>query len=141
MPQPRTPILKKVSKEARAKARERAKDRTTEKMMNRRSQANVVEEESHNYHDEMTKKKKSDVDWSSFEATPCEEEIEEFCKKDRFAVCGEIVIDKKDHISDQSYDMIRKTNSSFPMLNHPRNQGATSIEVPYSISTVTFIKF
>ncbi|CAA7053076.1 unnamed protein product [Microthlaspi erraticum] len=128
MPQPRTPNLKKVSKEARAKARERAKERTKEKMMDRSSQANVVEEESHNYHDEMTKSTKSDVNWSSFEATPCVEEIEEFCKNDRFAVCGETVIDKKDHISDQSYDMIRKMNSSFPMLNHHRSQGATSIE-------------
>lgn len=32
-PEPRTPILKKLSKEERAKARERAKGRTMEKMM------------------------------------------------------------------------------------------------------------
>ncbi|CAN8269093.1 unnamed protein product [Cochlearia groenlandica] len=54
MTQPRTPILKKLSKEARAKARERAKDRTKEKMMmmKRRSQVNVVveEEEAHDTH-------------------------------------------------------------------------------------------
>ncbi|XP_019096290.1 PREDICTED: transcription factor TCP18-like isoform X2 [Camelina sativa] len=48
-PEPRTPILKKLSKDERAKARERAKDRTIEKMMMKgRSQSvNVVEEEVH----------------------------------------------------------------------------------------------
>ncbi|CAH2053378.1 unnamed protein product [Thlaspi arvense] len=129
MSQPRTPILKKLSKDERAKARERAKDRTKEKMMKRRSQEHVVEEETHNHHGEIVKNNKTSVNWSSFEATPCQDENEQLSKNDRFAVCNEFVVDNKDHISDESYDMINKLNSSFPMLNHHRSQGAaTSIE-------------
>nr|UDM55029.1 TCP transcription factor 16 [Rorippa aquatica] len=124
-PEPRTPILKKLSKDARAKARERAKDRTKEKMMmamNRRSQVKVVQEKAHNL-DEIIKKNKSKLNWSSFEATHCEEEIEGLCKNDHF------VMNKKDHISNESCDIINKWNSSFPMLHHHRSQGAaTSIE-------------
>lgn len=129
MSQPRTPILKKLSKDARAKARERAKDRTKEKMMKRRSQVNVAEEEAHG-HDETINNNKINVNWSSFEVTSCEKEIEELCKKDHFAVCNEFVMNQEDHISGQSYDMIKKLNSSFPVLNHHRSQeAATSIEV------------
>ncbi|KAL1221595.1 Transcription factor TCP18 [Cardamine amara subsp. amara] len=122
-PEPRTPILKKLSKDARTKARERAKDRTREKMIKRRSQEKVVQEEAQNL-DEIIKKNKSKLNWSPFEATHCEEEIEELCKNDHF------VMNKKDHIPNESYDIINKLNSSsFPMLNHHRSQGAaTSIE-------------
>ncbi|ESQ48046.1 hypothetical protein EUTSA_v10021948mg, partial [Eutrema salsugineum] len=127
MSQPRTTILKKLSKDSRAKARERAKERTKEKMMKRRLQVNVVQEEAPNQYGENNK---SDVNWSSFDqATTCEEEMEELCNNDRFAVRNEFLLNKKDHISDEAYDMINKLNSSFPMLNHHRSQGAaTSIE-------------
>ncbi|KAG2271518.1 hypothetical protein HID58_067803 [Brassica napus] len=117
MSQPRTPILKKLSKDARAKARERAKDRTKEKMMKRSAQVNVVvEEEVHNHHDEIVQKNNK----SNVKATPCEETIQEpLCKNDRFAVCNEIVVDRKYHISDEF-------NPSFPMLDHHRSQWAAS---------------
>lgn len=135
-PEPRTPILKKLSKDERAKARERAKDRTIEKMMMKmkgRSQlVKVVEEEVHD-HGEIVKNNISEVNRSSFEATHPEEEIEE---NDRLAVCNDFVMNKKDHISNESYDIINKLNSSFPMINHHRSQGAAnSIEVPCSITT------
>ncbi|CAH8354991.1 unnamed protein product [Eruca vesicaria subsp. sativa] len=124
---PRTPILKKLSKEERVKARERAKDRTKEKMMKRRSQVNVFDEEAHNnHHDEIVKNNKSYVYCNSFEATPCQEEIQELlCKNDGLEVCNGFVVDKKGHMS-ESYDMINKMNSSFPVLNHHRSQGAAS---------------
>ncbi|KAJ0249156.1 Transcription factor TCP18 [Hirschfeldia incana] len=114
MSQPRTLILKKLSKDARARARERAKDRTKEKMMKRISQVNILDEEAHFHHDEIVKNNKSHVNCKSFEAPPCEEEIEELCKKDGFAVCNEFVVNK--------------FNSSFPMANHPRSQG-TAISI------------
>ncbi|KAF8097388.1 hypothetical protein N665_0290s0046 [Sinapis alba] len=113
MLQPRTPILKKLSKDERAKARERAKDRTKEKMMKRISQVNVLDDEAHSHHDEIVKNNKSHVNCKSFEATPCQEEIEELlCKNDGFAVCNEFVVNK--------------INSSFPMPNHHRSQGTVS---------------
>ena len=121
MLQARTPILKKLSKDERAKARERAKDRTKEKLMKRRSQVTVLDAEAHNQHDEIVKNNKSHVNCKSFEATPCQEETEELlCKNDGFAVCNEFVVNK--------------FNSSFPMPNHHRSQGTvSSIEVLYSI--------
>ncbi|CAN7011320.1 hypothetical protein IGI04_012042 [Brassica rapa subsp. trilocularis] len=113
MLQARTPILKKLSKDERAKARERAKDRTKEKLMKRRSQVTVLDAEAHNQHDEIVKNNKSHVNCKSFEATPCQEEIEELlCKNDGFAVCNEFVVNK--------------FNSSFPMPNHHRSQGTVS---------------
>ncbi|KAF8100197.1 hypothetical protein N665_0229s0027 [Sinapis alba] len=128
----RTPILKELTKDARAKARERAKDRTMEKMMKRRPQVNAAEEvEAHNQHDEVVKNNNNTgVNWTtSFEVTPCGENLEELCKNNRFAVYNDFVVNKKDHISDESYNMISKLNSSFPMLTHHRSQGAaTSIE-------------
>lgn len=135
----RTPILKEMSKDARAKARERAKDRTMEKIMKRRPQVNSVEEvEAHNQRDEVVKKNNNtDVNWTnSFEAMPCREDTEELCKNNRFSVYNDFVVNKKDHISDESYNMISKLNSSFPVLTHHRSQGvATFMEVTYSIST------
>ena len=120
MLQARTPILKKLSKDEREKARERAKDRTKEKMMKRISQVNILDEEAHNHHDEIVKNNKSHVNCKYFEATPCQEAIEELlCKNDGFAVCNEF--------------LVNKFNSSFPMPNHHRSQGtASSIEVSYS---------
>lgn len=140
-PEPRTPILKKLSKDERAKARERAKDRTMEKMMMKmkgRSQlVKVVEEEAH-HHGEIMKNTISEANRNSFEMSHCEDEIEKLCKNDRFAVCNEFVMNKKDHISNESYDIVNyKLNSSFPVINHHRSQGAAnSIEV-----RVTFIIF
>ena len=134
----RTPILKEMSKDARAKARERAKDRTMEKIMKRRPQVNAVEEvEAHNQHDEVVKNNNSGFNWTtSFEVTPSGKNMEELCKNNRFAVYNDIVVNKKDHISEESYNMISQLNSSFPMLTHHRSQGAaTSMEVTYSIST------
>lgn len=132
-PEQRTPILKKLSKDERAKARERAKDRTKEKMMMKMIGRSQLVEEETNDHGEITKTNVSEVNRTSFEVTHCEEEIEELCKNDRFP---EFVMNKKNHISNESYDIINKLNSSLPMLNHHRNQGAAnSIEVPYSIST------
>lgn len=144
-PEPRTPILKKLSKDERAKARERAKDRTMAKMMMKmkgRSQlVKVVEEEVHD-HGKMVKNNISEVNRSSFEATHPEEEIEELCKNDRFAVCNDFVMNKKDHISNESYDIINKFNSSFPMINHHRSQGAAnSNEVPYYITDLHYYVF
>ncbi|XP_013585315.1 transcription factor TCP18-like [Brassica napus] len=127
----RTPILKEMSKDARAKARERAKDRTMEKIMKRRPQVNAVEEvEAHNQHDEVVKNNNSGVNWTtSFEVTPSGKNMEELCKNNRFAVYNDIVVNKKDHISEESYNMISQLNSSFPMLTHHRSQGAaTSME-------------
>ncbi|KAG2246651.1 hypothetical protein Bca52824_086279 [Brassica carinata] len=127
----RTPILKEMSKDARAKARERAKDRTMEKMMKRRPQVNAVEEvEAHNQLDEVVKNNNTGVNWNTtFEVTPCGENMEELCKNNRFADYNDFVVNKKDHISDESYNMISKLNSSFPVLTHHRSQGvATSIE-------------
>ncbi|CAH8302089.1 unnamed protein product [Eruca vesicaria subsp. sativa] len=117
MLQPRTPILKKLSKDARAKARERAKGRTKEKMMKRIAQVNVVVEgEAHKHHHEIVLKNNK----SNVKATPCEEKIQVLiCKNNRFAVNNEFVVDKKDHILEQF-------NSSFPMLDHHRSQWAAS---------------
>ncbi|EOA30616.1 hypothetical protein CARUB_v10013748mg [Capsella rubella] len=131
-PEPRTPILKKLSKDERAKARERAKDRTMEKMMMKmkgRSQlVKVVEEGVHHQGDQIVKNDISKVNQSSFKVTHCEEDIEELGKNDRFAVCNDFVMTKKDHISNESYDIINKLNSPFP-IHHHRSQGeANSIE-------------
>ncbi|KAG2315866.1 hypothetical protein Bca52824_018988 [Brassica carinata] len=129
MLQPRTPILKKLSKDEREKARERAKDRTKEKMMKRISQVNILDEEAHNHRDEIVKINKSHVNCKSFEATPCQEEIEELlCKNGGFAVCNEFEVNK--------------LNSSLPMPNHHRSQGtASSIDqVPYSISHLLILR-
>ncbi|KAG7582445.1 Transcription factor TCP subgroup [Arabidopsis suecica] len=129
-PEPRTPILKKLSKDERAKARERAKDRTMEKMMMKmkgRSQlVKVVEEEAH-HHGEIMKNTISEVNQNSIEMTRCEDEIEKLCKNDRFAVCNKFVMNKKDHISNESYGIVNyKLNSSFPVINHHRSQGAAN---------------
>ncbi|XP_019092502.1 PREDICTED: transcription factor TCP18 isoform X2 [Camelina sativa] len=128
-PEPRTPILKKLSKDERAKARERAKDRTMEKRMMKmkgRSQSvNIVEEEVH-HQGEIVKNNLSEGNQSSFKVTQCVEDIEELCKNDRFAVCNDFVMNKKDHISNESYDIINRKNSSFPMISHHRSQGAAN---------------
>ncbi|CAA0382877.1 Transcription factor TCP18 [Arabidopsis thaliana] len=130
-PEPRTPILKKLSKEERAKARERAKGRTMEKMMMKmkgRSQlVKVVEEDAHDHGEIIKNNNRSQVNRSSFEMTHCEDKIEELCKNDRFAVCNELIMNKKDHISNESYDLVNyKPNSSFPVINHHRSQGAAN---------------
>ncbi|CAH8391888.1 unnamed protein product [Eruca vesicaria subsp. sativa] len=137
----RTPMLKEISKDDRAKARERAKDRTMEKMMKKRAQVNAVEEvEAHNHHDEVVKNNNNntDVNWTtSFEATPCGENMEELCKNNRFAIYNDFVVNKKDNISDESYNMISKLDPSFPMLTHHCIQGAsTSIEQQYQVRDV-----
>ncbi|KAG2315867.1 hypothetical protein Bca52824_018989 [Brassica carinata] len=89
MLQPRTPILKKIS------------------------QVNILDEEAHNHRDEIVKINKSHVNCKSFEATPCQEEIEELlCKNGGFAVCNEFEVNK--------------LNSSLPMPNHHRSQGTAS---------------
>ncbi|KAJ0238358.1 Transcription factor TCP18 [Hirschfeldia incana] len=128
----RTPILKEMSKDARAKARERAKDRTMDKIMKRRPQVNAVEDvDAHNQHDGVVKNNNNtEVNWTNaFEATPYREDIEELCKNNRFSVYNDFVVNRKDHISDESYNLISKLNAPFSVLTHHRSQGvATSTE-------------
>ncbi|XP_010489907.1 PREDICTED: putative F-box protein At3g17620 [Camelina sativa] len=104
-PEPRTPNLKKLFKDEGAKAREREKDRTMEKMMMKmkgRSQSvKFVEEEVHDQ-GEIVKNNISEANQSSFKVTQCVEDIEELCKNDRFAVCNDFVMNKKDHFWNKS---------------------------------------